>query len=79
MKKAELLARIEALEARLRVLEARPQYYWPAPQPWWVTNPLPSMSPTWVPQTVEITCGSAFFDYGDLAWSNTGVGGHAQQ
>lgn len=53
MKKAELRARIEALEARILALEARAPYTLP-----WVTVPgTPNMSPTWVPsQPIVVTC-----------------------
>lgn len=51
MKKAELLARIDALEARILRLEARLLY------PWITTTPgLPNMSPTWVDPGIRVTC-----------------------
>jgi hypothetical protein len=43
MKKAELLARVEALEARIRVLETRPWGYWPGYYTTWPLNTSPTV------------------------------------
>lgn len=52
MKKAELLRRIEALEARIAVLEARPVY---APYQPYVVPTIPWMPPVWCGDTTTAT------------------------